>query len=161
MSEKQALIHMQSAVQEAINGVKCGDGGPFGAVIVNSNGKVVAQAHNEVLISNDPTAHAEVMAIRKACKELNTFKLDGCDIYTSCYPCPMCMGACLWSGLRRVYYAGSKEDAASVGFGDAEYHEILRNEDSQGKFCIPAPLQNGEHLEPFNLWKEKQDKIPY
>ena len=109
--------------------MNCGDGGPFGAIIFNSNLKVIAQVHSEVLLSNAPTAHSEVTAIRKACNELNSFHLRGCEMYTSCYSCAICMGACLWLGLKRVYYAGTKEDVASVRFGDTDFHEILQNED--------------------------------
>src|SRR6187431_704447 len=117
-------IFMKEAIELSINNVKSGKGGPFGAVIVK-DGKIIARGANSVTSSNDPTAHAEVNAIREACKVLNTFQLENCEIYTSCEPCPMCLGAIYWARPRVVYYASSREDAARIGFDDSMiYNEM-------------------------------------
>ena len=112
------------AIAEAVRGAQAGQGGPFGAVIVK-DGAVIARAANEVVANNDPTAHAEVQAIRAACAALGSFRLDGCDLYASCEPCPMCLGAILWARPRAVYYAATRQDAAAAGFDDAVFYEAL------------------------------------
>ena len=109
-------VFMQKAIELSIDNVKSGKGGPFGAIVVK-DGKIIAQGANSVTTNNDPTAHAEVMAIREACKVLGTFQLDDCDIYTSCDPCPMCLGAIYWARPNKVYYANTKKDAADINFG--------------------------------------------
>ena len=91
-------------------------GGPFGAVVIDKNGKIIGEGHNEVTVNNDPTAHAEMVAIRRACKNISNFNLEGCIIYTSCEPCPMCLSACYWARLDKIYYANTREDAANIGF---------------------------------------------
>ncbi|CAD6192942.1 unnamed protein product [Caenorhabditis auriculariae] len=150
---------MKMAVEEACKGVGCGDGGPFGAVVVK-DGKVVATGHNMVLITNDPTAHAEVTAIRNACKVLGKFELVGCQLYTSCYPCPMCMGASLWARLDAIYYAATAQQAAEVGFDDAAFHQFLKDPKSDNLRKLEhLPVDN--YLEPFQQWDKKADKIPY
>ncbi|VDP26451.1 unnamed protein product [Heligmosomoides polygyrus] len=132
--------HMQTALDEACSGVEAGDGGPFGAVVVR-DGKVIATGHNMVLVSNDPTMHAEVTAIRNACKKLGTFDLSGCVLYTSCYPCPMCMGACLWARFDAIYYGASAEQAAEIGFDDKAFHDFLKNPKSdQHRWVLRAVL---------------------
>src|SRR5688572_3109691 len=115
---------MREAIRLSITNVDTGNGGPFGAVIVK-NGKIIARGANSVLSNNDPTAHAEVVAIREACNVLGSFQLDGCEIYTSCEPCPMCLGAIYWARPDKVYYANTKEDAAKIDFDDAHIYEEL------------------------------------
>lgn len=150
---------MQKAIELAKKGMLSGNGGPFGCIIVK-DGKIVGQGSNMVLKTKDPTAHAEVVAIRDACKNLDNFQLDGCEVYTSCEPCPMCLGAIFWARPAKVFFACTKEDAADAGFDDAFiYQEIeVKPENRQ----IPMiPLMREESLEAFELWKEKGDKTLY
>lgn len=150
---------MQKAIELSIDNVKSGNGGPFGAVVVK-DGKIIAQGANSVTSHNDPTAHAEVMAIREACKVLGTFQLDGCDIYTSCEPCPMCLGAIYWARPNKVYYANTKKDAADIKFDDDFiYAEIAKPLNERSLQFIQ--LSRTEALEAFKLWSTKQDKIDY
>lgn len=116
---------MQIARQNADRGIRAGEGGPFGAVIVDKDGNVIAEGNNEVLLTKDPTAHAEVTTIRKACKKLNTHDLSGYILYTSCEPCPMCLSAIIWSNIKEVYYGADRKDAADVGFRDDAIYEFL------------------------------------
>ncbi|KAI6239608.1 CMP/dCMP-type deaminase domain-containing protein [Aphelenchoides fujianensis] len=146
---------MQQAVAEAGRGVECNDGGPFGAVVVR-DGRVISSEHN----MNDPTAHAEITAIRSACAKEGTFDLTGCILYTSCYPCPMCMGAALWAGIKEVHYAATSEDADGAGFGDAIYHDFLKAPE-KGGLCELRVLDVENKLAPFKQWNAKLDKIPY
>lgn len=134
-------------------------GGPFGAVIAK-DGEIVSEASNSVTIDNDPTAHAEVNAIRKAAAKLGTFDLSGCDIYTSCEPCPMCLGAIYWAHLGKIYYGNNRQDAASIGFDDDFiYKEIeLRPEDRDKKMEILLP---GEAKKAFEMWTKSSDKKEY
>ena len=135
------------------------EGGPFGAVIVK-DGEIIAASGNSVTIDNDPTAHAEVNTIRKACKRLGTFNLEGCEIYSSCEPCPMCLSAIYWAHIDKLYYATTKDDAASIGFDDSFiYHELtLKPEDRR----VHAEQHDREvALEPFNIWRNKTDKTEY
>lgn len=134
-------------------------GGPFGAVIAR-NGEIVAEASNCVTIDNDPTAHAEVSAIRKACKALNTFDLTGCEIFTSCEPCPMCLGAIYWAHLEKIYYANNRKDAARIGFDDDFiYQELeLKPEDRKKQSEI---FMASEAKKAFEMWMEKTDKNEY
>jgi guanine deaminase len=149
---------MQRAIELALANVGAG-GGPFAAVVVRA-GRVVGEGANQVTALNDPTAHAEVVAIRKACTALGTFQLTGCEIYTTCEPCPMCLGAIYWARPARVYYASTKEDAARAGFDDsfiyqqiATAHELRR---------IPfVPLLREASLVIFDAWKKKSDKVEY
>lgn len=113
------------ALEEAKKGVALNDGGPFGAVIVDKDGKIISSAHNMVLRKNDPTAHAEVMAIRKACEIKNTYDLSDCTIYSSCEPCPMCLSAIIWSNIKTIYYSSTRKDAANIGFRDDAIYEYL------------------------------------
>ena len=150
---------MQAAIKMASKGMNSNAGGPFGAVVVR-NGEIVASGHNEVTSTNDPTAHAEVVAIRKACEKLGTFQLDDCEIYTSCEPCPMCLGAIYWARPNKVYYACNQKDAADIDFDDQFiYDEIDKGiEDRQIKFI---PLLREEALQVFKDWSEKMDKTEY
>lgn len=113
---------MRAAIKEAYKGITNGDGGPFGAVIVKE-GKIVGRGHNKVLKNNDPTCHGEMMAIRDACKKLGTFDLSGCELYTTGYPCPQCMGATQWSRIKRVFYSCNLKDTAEIGFDDQEFYD--------------------------------------
>jgi guanine deaminase len=122
LADKQRFLDL--AIAAAVRGAQTGQGGPFGAVVVK-DGQVIAQAANSVIASNDPTAHAEVQAIRAACAALGTFQLTGCDLYASCEPCPMCLGAILWARPRAVYYAATRDAAAAAGFDDAVFHQAL------------------------------------
>lgn len=152
-------VFMQKAIELSIDNVKSGKGGPFGAVVVK-DGKIIAQGANSVTSHNDPTAHAEVMAIREACKVLGTFQLDGCDIYTSCEPCPMCLGAIYWARPNKVYYANTKKDAADINFDDDFiYAEIAKPLNERSLQFIQ--MSRTEALEAFKLWSTKQDKIDY
>ena len=149
---------MQRAIDLAAESVKKG-GGPFGAVVVK-DGKVIAESANSVTPDNDPTAHAEVNAIRLACKKLGTFMLDGCEIYASCEPCPMCLGAIYWAHIKTIYYAGTRSDAAKAGFDDDFiYREI--NIDPE-KRSVPAfNFMPNEGAAVFKLWLEKEDRTNY
>ena len=121
-------IYMKKADENALNGILNKEGGPFGAVIVDKQNNIIANGNNKVLLNNDPTAHAEVVAIREACKELGTYDLSGCTLYTSCEPCPMCLSAIIWSGIKDVYYACTRTDAENVGFRDNVIYEYLSGE---------------------------------
>lgn len=135
------------------------NGGPFGAVIVK-DGEIIASSNNKVTINNDPTAHAEVMAIRKACKKLKTFDLSGCELYASCEPCPMCLSAMYWAHIDRYYYANQKEDAKKIGFDDHFIYEEL--DKNPKKRSMPREqLMREEALEVFEMWENKSDKIEY
>lgn len=149
---------MRQAIDLAVENIKNG-GGPFGAVIVK-DGAVVATGVNRVTANNDPTAHAEVSAIRAACTKLGTFDLSGCVIYTSCEPCPMCLGAIYWAHIDKIYYGANQFDAASVDFDDSFiYRELELTPDKRKK-----PVENilrEEALAPFRAWQEKDDKVRY
>lgn len=149
---------VQRAIDLAAESVKNG-GGPFGAVVVK-DGKVIAESANSVTPDNDPTAHAEVNAIRLACKKLGTFMLDGCEIYASCEPCPMCLGAIYWAHIKTIYYAGTRSDAAKAGFDDDFiYREI--NIDPE-KRSVPAfNFMPTEGAAVFKLWLDKEDRTNY
>src|SRR5467141_1807893 len=122
-------LFMARAIQLAVENVRSGQGGPFGAVIVN-DGNIVAEGANQVTATNDPTAHAEVLAIRQACRKLGLFELKGCELYTSCEPCPMCLGAIYWARLRRIYFANTAQDAARIGFDDSFIYSQLKQSPS-------------------------------
>ena len=151
--------YMQEAIIEADYGIKNGHGGPFGAVIVKG-GKIIASSANNVTRKNDPTAHAEIEAIRKAAKKLKTFDLSGCEIYSSCEPCPMCLAAIYWAQLKAVYYGTAKEIASREGFKDAFIYKELSLSPAKRKIKqteVPTP----EGIEPFKVWKKSLKKIKY
>lgn len=150
---------MKEAIRLAVENVKSGKGGPFGAVIVK-NGEIIARGANHVTTDNDPTAHAEVVAIREACSQLNSFQLDGCEIYASCEPCPMCLGAIYWARPEKLYFAASKHDAAAVGFDDSFiYQEIPLPVEQRS---IPTERITSEDFqEPFDAWNNNITKIEY
>lgn len=150
---------MREAIRLSIERMRSGEGGPFGAVVVK-DGKVIATGHNKVTSSNDPTAHAEVVAIREACKVLGSFQLNDCEIYTSCEPCPMCMGAIYWARPKKVYYGNTKKDAAEIGFDDQFIYDELDLEIGERKLQMIQLLRD-EALEAFIEWNKKEDKIEY
>lgn len=143
----------------AIKGVERNEGGPFGAVVVK-DGKIIGRGNNRVLTTNDPTAHAEVLAIREACRTLNNFQLDGCVLYTTCEPCPMCLGAIYWSRLDKMYYACTQQDAASIGFDDAFIYREIPLSFSERKIK-GLQLDREEGLKAFQVWVDKPDKTVY
>ena len=148
---------MNIAYNEATEGMLANDGGPFGAVIIKDD-KIIASAHNTVLIDNDPTAHAEINAIRKASKLINNFDLSGCILYTTCQPCPMCLGAIFWARIKIVYYGATEEDAASGGFDDHRFYEMMAGNNSD------VALKQIDHMDNaklFKLWNEKSDSQIY
>jgi len=150
---------MARAVQLSIDNVRSGRGGPFGAVVVR-DGKIIAEGVNQVTSTNDPTAHAEVLAIRQACANLGMFHLENCELYTSCEPCPMCLGAIYWAHLSRIYFANTAADAAEIGFDDSILYSELKRSHSQRR--IPTlQIMREEALAGFRAWAAKADKIPY
>ena len=150
---------MQEAIRLSIANVEEGKGGPFGAIVVK-DGKIIARGVNRVTTNNDPTAHAEVVAIREACKFLNTFQLDGCEIYTSCEPCPMCLGAIYWARPDKLFYANSKEDAASIQFDDQFIYEEIAKPVAERKLFTRQILRD-EALEAFDKWAKSTTKTEY
>lgn len=150
---------MARAIQLSIDGVHSGRGGPFGAVVVRE-GKIVAEGVNQVTSTNDPTAHAEVLAIRRACAKLGVFELKDCELYTSCEPCPMCLGAIYWARLSRVYFANTAEDAAKIGFDDSFIYSDLKRPHSERRIPI-IQMMRKEALTGFRAWTHKPDKILY
>lgn len=156
---KDHSYFLKRAIQLAEEGMDKNQGGPFGAVIVK-NGEIIAEANNKVTVSNDPTAHAEVVAIRKACEKLQDFQLENCILYTSCEPCPMCLGAIYWARPEKVYYALTREDAAEIGFDDQFiYDEIALKMDNRK---IPFEnLMREEGLPVFQKWEAKGDRVDY
>lgn len=157
--KEQDSKFMRHAIELARAGMASNAGGPFGAVIVH-DGAIIGEGNNSVTSTNDPTAHAEIIAIREACKALGNFQLDGCTIYTSCEPCPMCLGAIYWARPERVVYACTREDAANIGFDDDFIYSELKkaNEDRE---MVMESLMRGEALEVFRAWAEKPDKVEY
>ena len=149
---------MQRAIALATDNVRRG-GGPFGAVIARQ-GEIIAEGVNRVTAGHDPTAHAEVQAIRAACERLGTFSLEGCDIYASCEPCPMCLGAIYWARLSRLYYAATKTDAAEAGCDDAFIYKELALDYSL-RHLPTCHLTDPEALAPFDCWREQTDKVAY
>ncbi len=150
---------MRRAIALSEETMRTGRGGPFGAVIVK-NGKIISEGWNEVISRNDPTAHAEVVAIRKACRVLNTFNLEGCEIYTSCEPCSMCLSAIFWARLDRMYYANTRHDAARIGFDDDHIFQEI-NRPIENRTMPTIRLLADEAREAFQEWQEKTDRIEY
>lgn len=148
---------MKVAYDEAAKGMLNNEGGPFGAVIVK-DGEIIASAHNQVLKTNDPTAHAEINAIRKASKKLNNFDLSDCILYTSCQPCPMCLGAIFWARIKTVYYGATKEDATKAGFDDELFYSMLNSEDSN---IDMKQLDYEKSVKLFDIWNQKGDSKTY
>ncbi len=149
---------MMRAIELSIESANS-NGGPFGCVIVKNN-KIIAEGSNKVTANNDPTAHGEIVAIRDACQKLNTFKLSGCDLYSSCEPCPMCLSAIYWSRIENIFFANTRIDAKSIDFDDSFiYSEI--NKDLENRKIKMHQMHRDEALEAFKIWKNKEDKIKY
>jgi len=157
MDEKQKSF-MQRAIDLSISSIE-NEGGPFGAVIVK-DGQIIAEHSNSVTLDNDPTAHAEVNTIRKACQNLETYDLKGCEIYSSCEPCPMCLGAIYWSRLDALYYANTKNDAAAIGFDDSFIYKELDTEVSERR-VLTKQLMRSEALKAFKNWDNMANKKNY
>jgi guanine deaminase len=150
---------MKEAVEEALKGVRENHGGPFGAVIVK-NGEIISKAHNEVIKNNDPTDHAEMMAIREASKKLERFDLSDCELYTSCEPCPMCFAAIHWAKIKKVYYGCTREDAASIGFDDNYIYDVIKGVAKEKKVVLEQ-MGRDLGLKAFKQWEIKEDKVQY
>ena len=162
-SEISSMTREHKFILEAIElsrkGMMNNDGGPFGCIIVRGE-EIVGRGNNRVTSTNDPTAHAEVVAIRDACKNLGTFQLDDCEIYTSCEPCPMCMGAIYWARPKKVYYANTRVDAANIGFDDSLIYDELVLPINQRKIAIEC-IGRDEAIKVFEDWNNKTDKVEY
>lgn len=150
---------MQRAIELARDGIDGNEGGPFGCVVVR-DGEIIGEGNNRVTSANDPTAHAEIIAIREACKSLNSFQLDGCSIYTSCEPCPMCLGAIYWARPASVYYACTRDDAAEIGFDDRFIYEELERPNDEREMVLVNVMRD-EAIEVFRSWDAKVDKVEY
>lgn len=151
---------MSRAIELAQTGVDQALGGPFGCVIAK-DGKIIGEGNNRVTSTNDPTAHAEVVAIRNACRALGAFQLDGCSVYTSCEPCPMCLGAIYWARAEHIYIACNRTDAAGAGFDDAFIYEELCNTDFATRKIPVSMMMRNEGLAVFENWIEKPEKVRY
>ena len=150
--------YMKVAKELSDDNLKTNVGGPFGAVIVK-NGKIIGKGSNHVLKNNDPTAHAEIMAIRDACNNIKSYDLSGCEIYTSCYPCPMCLSAIIWSNIKKVYYGNTKEDADKIGFRDDIIYDYIINNNE--KLLDIECMDRNETIKTFNDYSNKEDKTIY
>ena len=151
---------MAEAIALSQKGLQANQGGPFGCVIVKDD-QIVGRGNNKVTSTNDPTAHAEVVAIRDACKNLNTFQLEGCEIYTSCEPCPMCLGAIYWARPDRIVFAATRADAADAGFDDQLIYDELPLPPERRRIPTAARVLRDEALAVFQSWKDKPDKVAY
>ena len=155
--------YMKVAKELSEENLKTNVGGPFGACIVK-DGKIIGKGSNHVLSNNDPTAHAEVMAIRDACKNINSYDLNGCELYTSCYPCPMCLSAIIWSNIKKVYYGNTKEDASDIGFRDDYIYNYIKNltyNTNDSSVLELECIDREETTETFKKFIEKRDKTIY
>lgn len=157
--QAEHIFFLEKAVSLAVENVREGNGGPFGAVIVKDN-QIIATGVNQVTANNDPTAHAEIVAIRRACEVLKSFQLDGCVLYSSCEPCPMCLGAIYWARPQAVYFAANHKDAADAGFDDSFiYQELELSYNERSIPTYPVPLETRHQA--FNLWNDNEKKILY
>lgn len=154
--------YMKVAKELADDNLKTNVGGPFGACIVKE-GKIIGRGSNHVLKNNDPTAHAEVMAIRDACKSINSYDLSGCELYTSCYPCPMCLSATIWANIKKIYYGNTSIDAENIGFRDDFIYEYInkRNDENNNDTLELKCIDREETIKTFNEFKNKEDKTIY
>lgn len=155
--------YMKIAKELSEDNLKTNVGGPFGACVVK-DGKIIGEGSNHVLSNNDPTAHAEIMAIRDACKNMNTYDLSNCELFTSCFPCPMCLSAIIWANIKKVYYGNTKEDAAKIGFRDDciyEYIKKMPNSNEENSTLDLECLDREETIETFNKFMQKDDKKIY
>lgn len=156
---EQDVVFMRRAIELAQRGVNNDQGGPFGCVIAK-DGQIVGEGCNEVTSTNDPTAHAEIVAIRAACRNLNAFQLTDCVVYTSCEPCPMCLGAIYWARPTTIYFAGTRDDAAAAGFDDELFYEELEKPNELRRLKMQNMLRN-EAQTVFEAWNQKADKVEY
>ena len=149
---------MERAIELSIQSVNNG-GGPFSSIIVRGE-KIIAEGSNKVTLSNDPTAHGEIVAIREACEKLNNFNLSGCELYSTCEPCPMCLSAIYWSRINKIYYANTREDARKIDFDDSSIYSEFQKNISERKIPMTQIMRN-EALKAFELWDKKTDKVKY
>ena len=154
--------YMKFAKELSEDNLKTNAGGPFGACIVK-DGKIIGKGSNNVLSNNDPTAHAEIIAIRDACKNINSYDLSNCELYSSCYPCPMCLSAIIWSNIKKVYYGNTKEDAANIGFRDDLIYDYIKNLASESKndTLQLEMMDRKETIKTFDEFMQKDDKVIY
>jgi len=150
--------YMQIAYNEALKGMKKNHGGPFGCVIIKDN-KIIAKEHNKVIKTNDPTSHGEINAIRKASKKLKTFNLEGCKLYTTGEPCPMCLSAIMWANIKEVYYGCSKEDTNNIGFIDNNIYKAIKENAFEN--MLISSIDKKECLKLYKIWKNNKNKIQY
>lgn len=151
---------MATAAAEADSNLQTNEGGPFGAVVIK-DGKIVGKCHNRVLIKHDPTCHAEIEAIRDACQNLNTHDLTGCTLYTSCYPCPMCLSAIIWANIKKVYYGNTAKDAADIGFRDDFIYKFIEGGCTDASVMELTQQDRNVTIRTFNAFAQKQDKTIY
>jgi len=149
---------MQRAIELSIESINSG-GGPFGSVFTKEN-EIIAEGMNRVTVNNDPTAHGEIVAIRKACKSLNNFNLSGCELYSTCEPCPMCLSAIYWAHIEKVYYANTRDDAQKIDFDDSLIYSELKKNINERKIPLTQMMRD-EALKAFELWDKKTDKVKY
>ena len=149
---------MERAIELSIQSVNNG-GGPFSSIIVKGE-RIIAEGSNKVTLSNDPTAHGEIVAIREACEKLNNFNLSGCELYSTCEPCPMCLSAIYWSRINKIYYANTREDARKIDFDDSSIYSELQKNINERKIPMTQIMRN-EALKTFELWDKKTDKVKY
>ena len=152
--------YMKFAKELSDENLKTNAGGPFGACIVK-DGKILGKGSNNVLSNNDPTAHAEIVAIREACQNLNSYDLSGCELYSTCYPCPMCLSAIIWANIKKVYYGNTKEDVAKIGFRDDMIYDFIKNSSNDSNLLDLERIDKEETIKTFNEFDEKNDKIIY
>ena len=152
--------YMKVAKELAEENLTTNAGGPFGACVVK-DGEIIGRGSNKVISENDPTAHAEINAIREACKNIGSYDLSGCELYTSCYPCPMCLSAIIWANIEKVYYGNTKEDAAEIGFRDEFIYEYIKNGNSNADVLALESMDREETIKAFEEYKAKDDKIVY
>ena len=152
--------YMKIAKELSDDNLKTNFGGPFGACIVK-DGKIIGKGSNHVLVHNDPTAHAEIMAIREACKNINSYDLSGAELYTSCYPCPMCLSAIIWANIKKVFYGNTREDAEMIGFRDDDIYEYIEEGISDNKTIKLKQINRAETIKVFEEYMKKNDKTIY
>jgi len=149
---------MKRAIELSVESIKKG-GGPFGCIIIK-NGEIISEGSNKVTLTNDPTAHGEIVAIRNACKKINNFNLSGCELYSTCEPCPMCLSAIYWARIEKIYYANTREDAKKIDFDDSLIYSELQKNINKRKIPMIQMMRN-EALKAFELWDKKKDKVKY
>lgn len=152
--------YMKEAIRLSESNIELKDGGPFGAVVVK-DGKIIGRGKNRVISNNDPTAHAEVSAIRDACSNIKSYDLSGCTVYTSCYPCPMCLSAIIWSNVKKVYYANTKEDADKIGFRDDIIYDFIDNNMKDTNILDLEQLDRDEAIKVFDKYMKDSNKVEY